>query len=905
MTTGAYPHLDDTAPREWPAWTAAVLAAAVFAAGEPLVTGAPAFGAGYVLRRVALGAALGLLLLLAAWVPSRLGRPERRHLVWILAPLGIVLLGLLTTTQAGFRNAFRHGIVWASLGLLPLALASAFEIPRAARRTWMIVLALACLYAVFGFYELQAGQRMAASFGRPAVAGVVFGALLAPALLLIRPLWLGALAALPLALACVLSGSRAALIAAVLGLLVAAAVAALNAARRKQLRLVTAGVAVLAVVGFGLGVNDVVPLPGGTRTVEVRMGLYRAGGTLVAERPLVGHGLGRYEAEVMRVRDLTEARLEPGRRPEHAHNDILHASVEGGVLAGLLLLAWFVGAFLLGARAAADADALRRRHVGAALGVVTTVALAGLADGVIIDPGPALLAALAMASLLTMRPRAEEPRPLPVAPRTVAIVFGLLGLGATYGLRLDAAADAELQAYVNERATRRVVAAAGGEVEALGPEQLERALRYREDDAEAHYQLGVLRAQQKNRVEARTSFRRAFELDAGKTEARLDLAHTLELDDRIDDAKAVLVEATRRDPTRFDAWMRLGHLEIGPEPIPGDPPPPDVDWVTALKRYNTAHETAPNRFEYEVALARMERRKAATPEALKGVDVRLEEAAAAFAPEAATPMDKLAAAPAELIVEAFRVAEAMGASDVFTNAVLRLALKKNPDVAISMGREVDRFLTEAQKREDEAKKRAAETLDPNVFAAADRAFGAATVRLAALLEEGAADMIETLEQARAEKIIKRYRMSLARYRSLLAATQGPNAADVREGDPNAGLRWRSELLREAATVAAKVDAPKARDYWARAFTLNGMLHLNEGREDEALATLRRALDYNDAFADTHFQLARTYARRSELDDASKALLRAFELGPHWKQPAMVEPDFVALRDRPEIRRALK
>nr|MDJ0976743.1 hypothetical protein [Planctomycetota bacterium] len=102
MTTGAYPHLDDTAPREWPAWTAAVLAAAVFAAGEPLVTGAPAFGAGYVLRKVALGAALGLLLLLAAWVPSRLGRPERRHLVWILAPLGIVLLGLLTTTQAGF-----------------------------------------------------------------------------------------------------------------------------------------------------------------------------------------------------------------------------------------------------------------------------------------------------------------------------------------------------------------------------------------------------------------------------------------------------------------------------------------------------------------------------------------------------------------------------------------------------------------------------------------------------------------------------------------------------------------------------------------------------------------------------------------------------------------------------------
>lgn len=905
MTTAAYPPLDETAPRTWPAWTAAVLTALVFAAGEPLVMGPPAFGAGYVLRKVALGAALGLLLLLAAWVPSRFRPPDARHLAWLLAPLGIVVLGLLTQTDAGPRNAFRHGIVWAGLGLLPLALASAFEIPRAARRTWLIVLAIACLYAVFGFYELQAGGRMAASFGRPAVAGVVFGALVAPALLLIRPLWLGGLASLPLALACGWSGSRAALVGAVLGALVAFALAPVDPARRRTLRLVAVGAAVLAVLGVGLGMNDVVPLPGGTRTVEVRMGLYRAGGALVAERPLVGHGLGRYEPEVMRVRDPIEARLEPGRRPEHAHNDLLHASVEGGIPAGLLLVAWILGTFALAARAASGGDAVRRRHAGAALGVLTTVAVAGLADGVVIDPGPALLASLAVASLLTMRPRRDEPRPLAPVPRAMAIGAGLIGLAAAYGLRLDAAADLHLQRYVNERATRAVARAAGADVTPLEADDLEQALRYREDDAEAHYQLGVHEAGEGHHVEAREAFRRAFELDPGKTEARLDLAQTLKLDGRIDDAKAVLLEATRRDPTRFDTWMRLGHLEIGPEPVPGDPPPADVDWVTALKRYNTAHELAPGRFEYEVALARMERRKATSREDLVGVDVRLEEAAAAFAPEAATPLEKLAASPAELIVEAFRVAEAMGAGDAFTNAVLRLALKKDPDVAIAMGREVDRLLAEAQRREDEARARAAETLDPRVFAPADRAFGAATVRLAALLEEGAADMIETLELARAEKERKRYRMSLARYRGLLAATQGPNAADMMEGDPNAGLRWRSELLREAAVVATKVDAAKARDYWARAFTLNGMLHLNEGDADKALTTLRRALDYNDAFADTHFQLARTYARRSELDDASKALLRAIELGPHWKDPARVEPDFVALRDRPEIRRALE
>ena len=54
------------------------------------------------------------------------------------------------------------------------------------------------------------------------------------------------------------------------------------------------------------------------------------------------------------------------------------------------------------------------------------------------------------------------------------------------------------------------------------------------------------------------------------TEARLDIAQTLATDGDPDAARAVLEEALAHDPTRFDLRLRLGHLAIGPEPVPGE-----------------------------------------------------------------------------------------------------------------------------------------------------------------------------------------------------------------------------------------------------------------------------------------------------------------------------------------------
>lgn len=914
-------------PRTWPAWTGAVLVALVLAAGEPLVTGAPTFSAGYVMRRMALALATGLLLLMAAWLPSRLQRPSGRGWLWLVAPLGIVLLGLLTITGSGAREVVRHGIVWAALATLPFALARALEIPKAARRTWMLVIGVGGVLALCGLYEAYSGGRVAASFGRAAVAGSVFGALLMPAALLVRHRGLAALGAVAMGCACVASGSRAAVVAAVLGALLATSIATTNRRVGRRLFAMGAAFAAVLVVWIGLGVTTDLPMPGSKRTVDVRLGLYRGALTLVGERPITGHGLGQYESEALRVRDVEEARLEPGRRPEHAHQDLLHVSTEGGLGAGLLLLGWLIGAFVLARSRLRDADPIRRRHVAAVLGVLTTLSVAGLADGILIDPGPTLLAALAVASLLTMGERRESARPTPTLRRIPIALAGLAVLAAALLLRADVSADAQLMRYVNARVTLRRALATGKSatvVERARAEAhdawvgLKGAFVLRSDDPELWYQHAVGLAEEGDTGPAARSFRRAFDIDPGKTEARLDLARLMEIDGRIDDARAVLMEATRRDPTRFDVWMRLGHLEIGDEPIPGDPLPDDIDWVAALGRYNRARLVAPERFEYDLALARMDRRKASSPDELAAIDIRLGEIAGRFAPKDAKPLERFARAPAEVMVEGFRMAEARGAGEGVSNALLRLAMRKDPDVAILMRREADRLLAAGQRREDAAKEKVKDLVDPETgdidpskfdpkaFASADRAFGAAAVRLAALLQEGGLDVAGQLAQARGEKELRRYRMSLARYRGLLAAVQDQQSAARMLEDPSRAQSWRADLLREAAIVAQKIDAARARSLWTRSFTVQAEHYLRQDELPRALALLKRAIENYDAeFADSYYVLARVQVRLGATDEAAAALVRALELGPHWKLPAAQEPDFADIRKRPEVLRALK
>ena len=87
--------LDRDAPKTWPAALAAIGCVLVFVAGEPLVSGVPAFSAGYVLRRVALSLFVAVALAAAAFVAAR-DDDLPRIPYW----LGLPLLGTLLAALA-------------------------------------------------------------------------------------------------------------------------------------------------------------------------------------------------------------------------------------------------------------------------------------------------------------------------------------------------------------------------------------------------------------------------------------------------------------------------------------------------------------------------------------------------------------------------------------------------------------------------------------------------------------------------------------------------------------------------------------------------------------------------------------------------------------------------------------
>lgn len=70
----------------------------------------------------------------------------------------------------------------------------------------------------------------------------------------------------------------------------------------------------------------------GAASAKVRLGYWEGAAALVAEAPLLGHGLNAFAAHGTRTMPLD---AEPTR---HVHNDVLEATVDGGVLAGLAML---------------------------------------------------------------------------------------------------------------------------------------------------------------------------------------------------------------------------------------------------------------------------------------------------------------------------------------------------------------------------------------------------------------------------------------------------------------------------------------------------------------------------------------------------------------------------------------
>ena len=70
----------------------------------------------------------------------------------------------------------------------------------------------------------------------------------------------------------------------------------------------------------------------GAASVAVRLDYWQGAQTLIAEAPLLGHGIHGFSAASSRAMPIT---AEPTR---HVHNDVLEAAVDGGIISGILLM---------------------------------------------------------------------------------------------------------------------------------------------------------------------------------------------------------------------------------------------------------------------------------------------------------------------------------------------------------------------------------------------------------------------------------------------------------------------------------------------------------------------------------------------------------------------------------------
>ncbi len=100
---------------------------------------------------------------------------------------------------------------------------------------------------------------------------------------------------------------------------------------------VTGRLGSLAMIGVVIGGLALAVIPQlrdiGAASAKVRLGYWEGAAALVAEAPLLGHGINGFAAHGTRTMPLD---AEPTR---HVHNDVLEATVDGGVLAGLAMLA--------------------------------------------------------------------------------------------------------------------------------------------------------------------------------------------------------------------------------------------------------------------------------------------------------------------------------------------------------------------------------------------------------------------------------------------------------------------------------------------------------------------------------------------------------------------------------------
>ena len=216
-------------------------------------------------------------------------------------------------------------------------------------RLWEGALRLSSPVEVFGRYFLT--QRFNAHYGDLNAAGSYFVLVVFPALgLAVRQMWRWGPAALLIAVALWIAGSRAAFIAGLVAMIVPAGVFVFRlsgAGPRRMTAVAAAIMLILVVVGMVRYLptrrNQIEP----STALEVRWELARTSVRMLAAGPMFGAGIGRYywrSGEFSSPRLLT---IFPPAIHENAHNNFLQILAELGVV-GLGAVIWLM---LVAARA--------------------------------------------------------------------------------------------------------------------------------------------------------------------------------------------------------------------------------------------------------------------------------------------------------------------------------------------------------------------------------------------------------------------------------------------------------------------------------------------------------------------------------------------------------------------------
>lgn len=550
-------------------------------------------------------------LLLAVLAPWPVAGEDALRLPGALAAAA---LALAAAPPAGPSPAFLAGaaflvlqalsLAWArdpAEGLSPVlatacglaAFAAARRVPTAADDVRRLLPAVALALAVLVVVQRWRDVPPVAAFGNSNYAGAV-AAFLLPALAGVRPrLWAGAGTAGALVLLAV-SGSRAGLVGAVAGL---AVFAFLHRPWRGRLLAAAAALLLLPIVA---------PQRHLARerlsTPVVRLEVWKASLRLLLRHPQ-GVGPGQFGAEFPPVRTQREAVLSQthaGREipeVEDAHSSPLHVAAETGVLGASAWIAAVALAFARGRRRASSGDAFAAglwagMAGGAVAGLFNALpvlpaplvlfgAFAGLLDPPDSPRGPAWpsragAAALAVAALAIL-PFARAQRALDHGDPAGALAARSEWWRAHYhaGVEQARAGRPSVAAEHYRRALeRRPFHAASlnnlavetlrsgrppSEAEAL----LRRALEVAPHAYLTRYNLGQLRALERQWRQARDEFRRSTELHPGHGPSWYALGETFVAEGRLDDALEPLRRARERG-VDVAAALRRDHPSAAP-----------------------------------------------------------------------------------------------------------------------------------------------------------------------------------------------------------------------------------------------------------------------------------------------------------------------------------------------------